>query len=286
MPYYKFPDKDNRVLDNFILFQDKFLTNFVFGVLLSAILSFLSYKIKFLAKSGALAMFFLASLIFGLGSWKWTVPIFLFFFLSSLLSVIRKNRNKEVDEYFVKSGRRDYAQVLANGGLAGLLVIFYYFFQSELIYCVFVSCIAAVCADTWGTEIGTFFKVKTVNIVTSKIVPQGESGGISIPGLMGSAAGASVISASSLYWINVYQLDFFLIMAAAGVFGSIVDSFLGATLQARYECSVCEIKTERLMHCNLETQLKHGHEWLSNDIVNLVAGISGGLFCITILGLM
>lgn len=273
-------------MDNLAFFQDKFITNFIFGVLLSSVVSFLSYLIKFLTRSGAVAMFFLASMIFGLGSWKWTIPIFVFFLLSSLLSVMRKNRNRNVEEFFLKSGRRDYAQVLANGGLAGLLVVFYYLFQVELIYCVFVSCIAAVCADTWATEIGTFFKTKTVDILTSKIVPQGESGGISVPGLLGSVLGASVISASSLYWINVYRLEFFLIMASAGVFGSIVDSFLGATLQAKYECVICEIKTERLLHCNMETQLKRGHEWISNDLVNLMAGISGGLFCTTILGLI
>jgi uncharacterized protein (TIGR00297 family) len=231
-------------------------------------------------------MFFLATLIFSLGSWKWTIPIFLFFFLSSLLSVIRKNHNKSVDEFFNKTGRRDYAQVLANGGLSGLLVIFYYFFKSELIYCVFVSCTAAVCADTWATEIGTFFDAKTVNIISSMVVPQGESGGISIPGLIGSVLGASIISASSLFWINAFQADFFLIMTAAGVFGSIVDSFLGATLQAKYECTVCEIKTERLIHCNMETELKSGYEWFSNDVVNLMAAISGGIFCTTILGLI
>lgn len=275
-----------KVLDNIEFLQDELTYHIVIGVLLSAIVSILSSKVKFLTRSGAVAMFFLAAIIFGLGSWKWTIPIFLFFILSSLLSVIRKKRNNKVDEFFIKTGKRDYAQVLANGGIAGLLVVFYFFFKAELIYCVYVASIAAVCADTWATEIGTMFKVKTVDLLTSKEVPQGESGGISVAGLLGSVLGASVISGSALFWINIYQLDFFLIMAAAGVFGSIVDSFLGATLQAKYECVICEIRTERLIHCNMETQLKRGHEWLSNDLINLIASISGGLFCTTILGLM
>lgn len=273
-------------MDHLVFLQDDFIINFALGFLLSSIVSILSYKVKFLTKSGAYTMFVLAILIFGLGSWKWTIPIFLFFIVSSLLSVARKKRNKKVEEFFVKTGKRDYAQVLANGGIACLLVVFYFFFKSELIYCVYVSCIAAVCADTWATEIGTLFNTKTVDLLTSKEIPQGESGGISIPGLLGSVLGASFISASSLFWIDVFQLDYFLIMSAAGVFGSIVDSFLGAALQAKYECVICEIRTERLLHCNMETQLKRGHEWLSNDLVNLIAGIAGGLFCTTILGLM
>ncbi|QQS34623.1 MAG: DUF92 domain-containing protein [Ignavibacteriales bacterium] len=271
-------------ITNFL--QDKLIINLIYGILLSAVVSILSFKVKFLTKSGSFAMFFLAALIFGFGGWKWTVPIFLFFLLSSLLSVIRKSRNKSVEEFFVKTGKRDYAQVLANGGLSGVLVIFYYFFQSELIYCVFVSSVAAVCADTWATEIGTMFDVKTVDLLTSKEVPQGESGGISVIGIFGSVLGAVIISASSLYWINAFQADYFLIMASAGVFGSIVDSFLGATLQAKYECVICQIRTERIVHCNNETQLKRGHEWLTNDLVNFFASVSGGLFCTLILGFM
>ncbi len=46
-----------------------------------------------------------------------------FFLLSSLLPKIIKSKNKEVETYFEKSGARNYLQILANGGLGGMLVI-------------------------------------------------------------------------------------------------------------------------------------------------------------------
>ena len=56
------------------------------------------------------------------------------------------------------------------------------------------------------------------------------------------------------------------------------DSFLGATVQAQFKCSVCGKVTERIIHCNNNTKHTKGINWLNNDLVNLLAGISGGVF--------
>ena len=263
-----------------ILNQTDLITNLIAGIIFASAISLISYRLKLLTTSGIIATFILALVIYTFGTWQWTLPIVTFFILSSLLSKIRK-KNKEVEKYFEKSEQRDHLQVLANGGLAGVLVLLNYFYPSELLYIIYVSLVASVCADTWSTEIGTIFKTKTVDILSLKEINQGISGGISVPGIFASIAGAFVIAATSLPWTESnYQINIIIIITLAGFFGSIIDSIVGSSLQVKYKCVVCGIVTERKSHCKSETVYLKGNKWINNDAVNFGAGISGGLFSV------
>jgi uncharacterized protein (TIGR00297 family) len=262
------------------------ISNFLIGIFLSAAIAFFSLKFRFLTKKGSYAVFILAIIIFSLGAWKWTLPIFLFFILSSLLSKFRRLKNADIETYFEKSSRRDHYQVIANGGFAGILVIINYFAPSEFLYIIYVSSVAAVCADTWGTEIGTLFKSKTFNILNLKIVEPGTSGGISIPGIIGSLAGALLIGISSLFWIKLNKFNYIILISSAGFFGSIIDSILGASVQAQFKCKTCGKITERKIHCSNSTSHYKGFKWVNNDAVNLCAGISGGIVSIVLADLI
>ncbi len=255
---------------------------FVIGIGLSAIVAVLSYKVKFLTSDGSAATFLLAGLIFGLGGWKWSLPILTFFILSSLLSKLRKKYNNEVELYFEKSSTRDFMQVLANGGIGGILVILNQLINSEIIYLIYLSSLAAVCADTWATEIGTLKKQTTYNILNLKPVDQGISGGISVFGTLGAILGAFVISLSGILWIEFSVINYILLIVFTGVAGSLFDSILGATIQSKNICYVCNKITERKHHCGEETSHHNGFYWLNNDIVNLLAGLSGGLLILVL----
>ncbi len=261
---------------------DNLIFNLIFGVILASAISIISYRLKLLTNSGIIAAFILALIIYTFGTWQWTLPIVTFFILSSLLSKYRKRKNTEVEKYFEKSEQRDHFQVLANGGLAGVLVILNYFYPSELLYIVYISMVAAVCADTWSTEIGTLFKTKTVDILSFKKVEAGISGGISIIGTVGALAGAFAIAITSLPWLESNHLINVIIILFAGFVGSISDSLLGASVQAQYKCRVCESVTERKIHCNERAVLLKGKRWMNNDAVNFGAGLSGGIFSIII----
>jgi len=255
--------------------------NFLTGVILAAAVCFLSFIFRFLTLSGALSAFLLAVPIFGFGGFKWSLPVLTFFIFSSILSKYREYRNPELKNIFAKSDRRDHIQVFANGGIAGLLVIINSFFfkgDSELIYAVFVSSLAAVCADTWGTEIGTLFKKKTLSILNFRTVNPGSSGGISVPGTLGAAAGALIIALSSLFWVSQNIYYYIILISAAGISGSIVDSILGASVQRKNICAVCRNFTERLEHCGETVKHYSGFKWLSNDAVNFCCSVSGALF--------
>ncbi len=262
----------------------EFIINFSIGILLSAAVAILSYRVKFLTADGAVATFLLAGFIFGLGGWMWSLPILAFFILSSLLSKLRKKVNAEIEEFFEKTGTRDFMQVFANGGLGGILVCINSIYPNELWYLIYVASLSAVCADTWATEIGTLKKNKTYNILTFKPAEQGISGGVSIPGTFGALAGTLVIALSALFWIETGMIQYFAVIITAGMFGSFFDSILGATIQAQMQCNVCRKITEKDIHCGMETSHVKGYYWMNNDLVNLLAGISGGLVILLFIG--
>jgi uncharacterized protein (TIGR00297 family) len=248
---------------------------FGIGVGLGLSIAVISFALRFLTASGAVATFLLASLVYGVGGWKWTVPILTFFILSSLLSKIGKSRKMEAEFIFDKTGIRDVGQVAANGGVAGILVFLQYVFQDLNFYPMYLGAVAAVTADTWGTEIGTYFKGKTVSIVTLREVTPGVSGGVSLSGLVAGVLGASIAAMSAVAWIGS---GFVLLVAiVTGIIGSAVDSVMGATVQAQYSCAVCGKITERTIHCGATTEFVSGIRWINNDLVNWVCAIVGAL---------
>jgi uncharacterized protein (TIGR00297 family) len=251
------------------------IEQFQYGILLSLGIAFLSYYFRFLSISGSAATILLASTIFGIGGWKWTIPILVFFIFSSILSKIGKGKKQHIEHIFEKSSTRDWGQVAANGGIAGLIVLLQYFFQDFNFYPYYIGAIAAVTADTWGTEIGIWFQWKTVSISCLKIVEPGTNGGVSLIGFLGGVLGAFIVAISSVYWLESRLV---LIAVYAGFFGSLVDSWLGGTLQATYRCTKCNKITERQIHCVAKTEFYKGIQWCNNDVVNWICAFSGAIF--------
>jgi uncharacterized protein (TIGR00297 family) len=265
------------VASPFIIIKSS-ISDFLLTIILSSLISILSYKFKLLNFRGTIAIFSLAFFIFGLGGWKWTIPILVFFLSSSLLSNLKGKAPSAAGQYNGKSAPRNDIQVLANGGIAGILVILNYFFPSELFYVVFVSSVAAVCADTWSTETGTFKQTATVNILSFKKIQQGMSGGISFPGTIGGMLGASIVAVSSLLWLGLKHINYIIFIIFAGIIGNLFDSILGASLQAKYRCNLCSEITERSFHCGQNSSLIKGFKIINNDVVNFATAAVGGLF--------
>ncbi len=248
--------------------------NLILAVTLAFFISSLAYKKESLSKDGAVAAFLLGSLIFGLGGIKWSVPLLTFFITSSFFSNLRKKRTNRMDEVFEKTGKRDFWQVVANGGFGGILVMVNFFYPNEIWFLLYTVYLAVMTADTWATELGTLKMRKTYNITTFRQVEQGVSGGVSVAGMLAALIGAAVIGLSSAPWLSNL---IFLIPAITftGFGGSIIDSFLGATVQVQYGCRVCGKVTERKSHCGSKTVRVKGLSWFNNDWVNFVSGMAG-----------
>jgi uncharacterized protein (TIGR00297 family) len=256
---------------------------FTIGIGIALFVAIVSYYFHFLSGSGAVSTFLLGVIVFGTGKWEFSLPILLFFFLSSLLSKLGKKWKQKFADTFQKGGRRDLDQVLANGGVAGIIVLLWNYFPDDVWYFAFIGSIAAVTADTWATEIGVFSRIAPRDILTFKRVPPGTSGGVTLLGLVGGLLGSCIIvfigsSVTERYGNVAPAMALFALITGAGLLGSIVDSIVGATIQAQFRCSICGKITEKRNHCQGNpTTLISGVRLIDNDIVNAICALSGAL---------
>jgi uncharacterized protein (TIGR00297 family) len=251
------------------------------GFLLALLISALAYAVRALDFSGAVAATALGALVFGLGGLDWALVLIAFFVSSSLLSRLAKQRKSSLQAVFSKGGRRDAAQVLANGGIAGGIVLLHALFpQAGVLWAAFAGALAAVNADTWATELGVLSRTPPRLITSGKPVERGTSGGISLIGTLAAAGGALFVGVIAALLTPLEQsLAFVFIAGISGLLGSLVDSLLGATLQAIYHCPACSKFTERhpFHTCGTKTSLARGLVWMNNDVVNALCSLAGAL---------
>jgi uncharacterized protein (TIGR00297 family) len=136
--------------------------------------------------------------------------------------------------------------------------------------------LAAAAADTWATEIGTWFGGIPRSILTFAPVAAGRSGGVTPLGTLAAAAGACFVALVARLLGVTPTVG--IAIAAGGFAGALLDSLLGAVAQAQRWCSACTLVTERVVHdCGTVTTPHRGLSWLDNDAVNLASTLLGGL---------
>lgn len=257
------------------------------GFLLAVIVAALAYRVHSLNKSGAFAATLVGTIIFGIGGWQWAVLLLTFFITSSGLSRAFKQRKEGLNEKFSKGHARDAGQVFGNGGLATLFTALHAFYPESILPWVgFAACLAAVNADTWATELGVLNPTPP-RLITNlrKRVEKGTSGGISLWGTGASLFGAAIVALLAALFTDYWLL--FPLITAAGLAGSLFDSFLGATVQAMYYCPTDKKETEKhpLHTCGTETVHIRGWKWLDNDWVNFACGAFGVIVALVALSI-
>jgi len=250
------------------IFPDEIHWLTTFG--LSVLVAWLAHRFRLLSLSGSVMTFIMAFFIFGTGEWKWTLPLFTFFVLSSLLSKLKTKRNPEAELVHEKTGIRDYKQVLANGGLPSLILLFGLINgQTDSLYGVYLVAIAAATSDTWSTEFGGIFRGKTVNIIGFQPIREGLSGGVSFWGTIGGLLGSMVIAFFALPF-SEFSIFHTIGIAFFGFTGTIIDSIFGALYQVKYINPDGEL-TEKRKFFDLDNQRYSGLVWMNNDVVNLMS---------------
>lgn len=262
--------------------------NFLTGFVLSGAMAMFIERRDVLTFGGMLTAIALGTLVYGLGGPLWMGVLFAFFISSSALTnLFEKEKEKVNREQFEKGGPRDPWQVIANGGLSSALAAAYFLYPRPIMLAVFLGVLATVNADTWATEIGVLSKRVPRLVTTLKPVEKGRSGGVTFLGSLASFAGALFIGGCAVVLASVFDpgllyafgwQKLILIAGLSGFLGSMIDSLLGATIQAQYYCGACKKNTEqRVHHCGTRTVLKTGLKIVDNDTVNLLASIVGGV---------
>ena len=267
------------------------MAQFWTGLILGIAISLAAYQIRALSRSGAIAAAVCGGIVFGLGGLSYAVLLLVFFISSSALSRAFARRKASLSEKFSKGSRRDWGQVMANGGLGALIVLLHAWLPEQTwLWIAYAGAMAAVNADTWATELGVLNPGPPRLVTSGKIVERGTSGGVSLLGSLAALGGASLIAIcatlSAPQDMANYTAAAALLAAVAlgGVVGSFFDSFLGATIQAIYFCPACQKETERhpLHLCGTETRPLRGWRWLDNDLVNFLASLAGALAAVGI----
>lgn len=196
----------------------------------TAILGFVFKKIDLLgAFSGAI----LAYIIWIGGGPESLLALFLFFVLGSLASSWKKSVKNQYKLAQENDGERGISNVLANGGIAGILSIISLVFpeHQEILKLMIIASFATACSDTFSSEFGNIYGKKYFNIINFKSAVRGIDGAISIQGLVFGLLGSALIAASTFPFYHDYKVVF--ILTFTGLLGNLADSILGATLQHR-----------------------------------------------------
>lgn len=155
-------------------------------------------------------------------------------------------------------GPRTSVQVFSNSAAASLLILRHLWLyglsqeagcfggregtrHADLLLMGIMANYAAVAADTLSSELGILSKTRPVLITTLKTVPPGTNGGVSFAGLVAGIGGAAAIAANCCFLLNPCDavggstgllMKVFALLTVLGTVGTLLDSLLGAVLQA------------------------------------------------------
>jgi uncharacterized protein (TIGR00297 family) len=243
------------------------------------IFSYLAYKGKSLSKSGAIAAILVGSLIYQGFYLQGLLILGTFFCTSSFWSSYKSMLKKELEEKHEKGSKRDWIQVLANGGVAALSSFLYYFTKDSIWVISFLTSLASATGDTWSSEIGPLSKRPPLSVKSFRVVQAGTSGAISILGTISAIAGIGVITIIGIFLLQIPTKMAWIIFIF-GILGNGMDTFLGAFFQRNYQCVECSLKTEKPFHCNQKARKIGGFSLINNDGVNFLAGLLSPIFAI------
>lgn len=254
--------------------------NFLIGLFSSLIIALAAYAKRSLSASGAIAAVILGTSVYYFGGIWFSAIMVAFFVSSTVLTKYKKYKKASSGEIVQKGGNRDFMQVFANGGVGLVFVILFYIYKSPLFLLLYSASFAESNSDTWASEIGVLSNSKPLSILTGKRLTNGISGGVSLLGttfaFLGSSFIASFFAAAFLF---LYGPDFktmiyySVLCLISGFCGSLIDSLLGASIQAQYYCSQTSSITEKSHFNNVPNKLTHGIAFFNNDMVNFFSNL-------------
>lgn len=211
---------------------------------------------KKLTIGGAFTGAFLALAIYAGAGWAGIILLGSFFILGTAATSVGKRYKERLGIAQDNGGRRNTGQVLANGGVAGILGAIAFLFPQygNLCLLMIAASFSSATADTLSSELGSIYGSRFYDVLSFKKGRRGDDGIISLEGLLFGLEGSLLIAViyacaagwgSNVVWIIV-----------AGTVGNLTDSVLGATLERKGV--------------------------LRNDAVNFLATVAAALFILLV----
>ncbi len=256
------------------------------AVIALALLSALSLKFKVLDRKGTLAAIPVGYVILVLGDLRYFLVLLIFFAVSGAATKIRIRKIGR--GFSEKDWIRSWRNVLANGLIPTIIILLAALSpgdETKLMAAGYLGGIGTAFADTLATEIGLLYPHDPRIITSFKRADRGTPGAVSPYGYAGGAL-ALLILCGVAYALNLQDPRLLLSVFISGIIGMNVDSFLGATVQAKYRCSVCGKLTENAVHCGKPAQKISGVKLITTHIVNLISILIGASLTIILFVVM
>ncbi|XP_055091625.1 transmembrane protein 19 isoform X2 [Symphalangus syndactylus] len=222
--------------------------------------------------------------------WRW-----LFSVVVPVLIVSNGLKKKSLDHSgALGGGQRNWVQVFCNGAVPTELALLYMIengpgeipvdfskqYSASWMCLSLLAALACSAGDTWASEVGPVLSKSPPRLITTwEKVPVGTNGGVTVVGLVSSLLGGSFVGIAyfltQLIFVNdldisAPQWPIIAFGGLAGLLGSIVDSYLGATMQ------YTGLDESTGMVVNSPTnEAKHiaGKPILDNNAVNLFSSV-------------
>jgi uncharacterized protein (TIGR00297 family) len=155
-----------------------------------------------------------------------------------------------------KGGARGARNAWANGAVPAFLALMAALappLLRDLLVLAYAASVATAAADTCSSEVGKAFGKSTFLITTGRSVPPGTEGAVSLEGTLGGFVGALLVAAVGA-WLGLYSWGAALLIAVAGLLGSLGESVIGA--------------------------LSGDRELMSNDLLNAANTVMGAVFVV------
>ncbi|MBV8252128.1 MAG: DUF92 domain-containing protein [Chitinophaga sp.] len=191
-------------------------------------------KSKLTPTAGATGVLISVCILMGVG-WQGLLYLAIFFGSATWATRHKKQVKAGISGTEPHSEKRNASQVLANGGVAGLLglVAFLYPISSVDYLVLIAASFASATADTLSSELGTVYGKRFINVLTLKEDQKGLDGVISLEGTLIGALGAGMI-ALVYGWLQGFSGAVWAILIA-GILGNLTDSLLGAAFERKHQ---------------------------------------------------
>jgi uncharacterized protein (TIGR00297 family) len=190
------------------------------------------YFARTVTVAGALTGAVIGVTIYASTGWQGWVLLLLTFAAATAASRMGLMRKIVLGIAEERGGRRGPGNAIANTGVAAIAASLVIAGSSaELARLAFVTALVAGGSDTIASEIGKAFGRRTLSITSLRRVPPGTSGAMSLEGTAAGIAGAFSIGAVAV-WLAIVPAHALMLIVAAATAGSLIESWLGATLEA------------------------------------------------------
>lgn len=269
------------------------------GIFAPIVVSLYGLRKNSLDRSGAAAGL-VVGFILSISCLHFMASLLSFFLFASKATKFRSSVKKKIEVDFKEGGKRNWIQVLCNGGPACVLAILYMWevgcadlpfdyskrYAASWYAVAVTSAFACASGDTFASEIGSVVGTQDpMHIITLRRVPRGTNGGVSLVGTISSMLGGLIVGLFCYVAVLLSSQSFVLaeappqwpiILYAAfgGFLGSLIDSVLGSTLQysGKHKTLGCVVETKG-------PDIEHisGWEVLDNHSVNFIASFLTGI---------